>query len=120
MFKVGVNANNCELVLESAKPLNKKAILNSKFPWAFEGLDQPNGNQLKVHQDDAIAPVSQPLHCSPFRIRQKVTNKLELLEELDVIEKVSSLTSSVVCTIALIFVLPTLTPSRNVNEIQTV
>ena len=93
VFKVGVNANNCELVLESAKTLNKKAILNSKFPRAFKGLDKPNGNQLKVHQDDAIAPVSQPLHCSPFRIQQKVTNKLEVLEELDVIEKVNSLTS---------------------------
>jgi len=95
VLKVGVNENNCELVLESAKPLDKIAILNSKSPRVFEGLGKPNGYQLKVHQDDAIAPGSQPLHCSPFRIQQKVTNKLELLEELDVIEKVNSLTSCI-------------------------
>ena len=41
VLKVGVNENNFELVLESVKPLDKIAILNSKFPRVFEGLRKP-------------------------------------------------------------------------------
>lgn len=38
VLKGEVHANNCEMVLESAKPLGKKAIPNSKFPRVFDGL----------------------------------------------------------------------------------
>ena len=68
VLKVGVDVNISETVLKSAKPLDKKAILKSKFPWVFEGLGKLNGYQLKLHQNDAIAPESQPLHRIPFSI----------------------------------------------------
>ena len=61
VLKVGVNENNCELVLESARPLDKIAILNSKFPRVFEGLSKPNGYQLKVHQDYATTLALQSI-----------------------------------------------------------
>jgi len=70
-----------------------KAALRVKLPKVFEGLGKLKGYQLKLHQDDSIAPVSQPLCQIPFSRRQKVTTKLKQLEELDVIEKVNGPTS---------------------------
>lgn len=38
VLKAKVHAKNCEMVLESAKPFDKKAILMSKFPRVFDDL----------------------------------------------------------------------------------
>ena len=44
---------------------------------------------MKLHQDDSVSAVAQPLRRIPFSRRQKVTAKLKQLEELEVIEKVN-------------------------------
>ena len=44
---------------------------------------------MKLHQDDSVSAVAQPLRRIPFNRRQKVTAKLKQLEELEVIEKVN-------------------------------
>ena len=38
VLKAEVHANNCAIVLESAKPFDKKAILMSEFPRVFDEL----------------------------------------------------------------------------------
>ena len=93
ILKIGINVNNCSIILENAQPVDKKASLRARFPKVFEGLGKLKGYQLKLHQDDSIPPVAQPLRRIPFSRRQKVTEKLKQLEELDVIEKVNGPTS---------------------------
>ena len=93
ILKVGINVNNCTTNIDCAQPLDNKAALRLKFPKVFEGLGKLKGYQLKLHQDDTVPPVAQPLRRIPFSRRQKVTSKLKQLEELDVIEKVNGPTS---------------------------
>ena len=70
-----------------SQPLDNKTALKVKFPKVFEGLGKLNAYQQKLHQDDSVQPVAQPLRQIPFSRRQKVTAKLKQLEGLDVIEK---------------------------------
>ena len=93
ILKVGINVNNCNANIDHAQPPDKKAALRVQFPKIFEGLGKLKGYQLKLHQDDSIPPVAQPLRRIPFSRRQKVTAKLKQLEELGVIEKVNGPTS---------------------------
>ena len=93
ILKVGINVNNCTTNIDYAQPLDNKAALRLKFPKVFESLGKLKGYQLKLHQDDTVPPVAQPLRRIPFSRRQKVTSKLKQLEELDVIEKVNGPTS---------------------------
>ena len=93
ILKVGINVNNCTTDIDCVQPLDNKAALRLKFPKVFEGLGKLKGYQLKLHQDDSVPPVAQPLRRIPFSRRQKVTAKLKQLEELDVIEKVNGPTS---------------------------
>jgi hypothetical protein len=66
----------------------KSAIVN-KYPKVFQGLGKLKDYQLKLHiRDDAI-PVAQHHRRIPFSRRDQVAKKLEELERLDVIEKVS-------------------------------
>ena len=93
ILKVGINVNNCTTNTDCAQPLDNKAALRLKFPKAFEGLGKLKGYQLKLHQDDSVPPVAQPLRRIPFSRRQKGTAKLKQLEELDFIENVNGPTS---------------------------
>ena len=93
ILKVGINVNNCSTNIDCVQPLDNKAALRLKFPAVFEGLGKLKSYQLKLHQDDSVPPVAQPLCRIPFSRRQKVTAKLKQLEELDVIEKVNGPTS---------------------------
>ena len=93
ILKVGINVNNCSTNIDCVQPLDNKAALRLKFPAVFEGLGKLKSYQLKLHQDDSVPPVAQPLRRIPFSRRQKVTAKLKQLEELDVIEKVNGPTS---------------------------
>ena len=92
-LKVGVNVMNCSTNIDNAQPLDNKTALKVKFPKVFEGLGKLNAYQQKLHQDDSVQPVAQPLRQIPFSRRQKVTGKLKQLEGQDVIEKVNVPTS---------------------------
>ena len=84
ILKVGINVNNCTTNIDCVQPLDNKAALRLKFSKFFECLGKLKGYQLKLHQDDSVPPVAQPLRRIPFSRRQKVTPKLKQLEQLDV------------------------------------
>ncbi|XP_048590584.1 uncharacterized protein LOC116613084 isoform X1 [Nematostella vectensis] len=94
ILKVGVQVNSCSSDFSAINTqLNSKAALKAKFPNVFHGLGKLKGFKLKLHIDQNIKPVAQPLRRIPFSRRQKVADKLEELEKLGVVEKVNSPTS---------------------------
>ena len=60
-----------------------------KYPELFSGIGKLKDYQLKLHIDRKVKPVAQPLHRLPFRIREKVDKKLEVLKAKDIIESFS-------------------------------
>ena len=93
VLKVGIDVNSCNMNLEHTQSEDQKAALWTKFLKVFEGLRKLTGYQLKLHQDESIAPVAQPLRRIPFSRREKVAEKRRQLEELGVTEKVNGPTS---------------------------
>ena len=59
----------------------------------FQGLGKLKGYQLKLHIDESVQLVAQPVRRIPFSRRAKVSERLEELLKLDVIEKVEGPTS---------------------------
>ena len=64
-----------------------------EFKECFQGVGKLKGYQLKLHVKDDATAVVQPLRGSPFSLRDKTEKKLDQLESIDTIEKVSSLSS---------------------------
>ena len=97
VLRVGVSINSCDVKSDDmetlASPIDRKALLKTKFPKVFQGLGKLKGYQLKLHIDENFQPVAQPVRKIPFSRRAKVTEKLEKLLKLDVIEKVEGPTS---------------------------
>ena len=89
VLKVGVSVNACE----SRNTADKKAALKGMYPQVFTGLGKLKNFQLKLHVDESVTPVAQAMRRIPFSRKQKVVDKLEELETLDVIEKVNGPTS---------------------------
>ena len=97
VLRVGIPVNNCDVKPDSssanAPQVNRKASLRARFPQVFQGLGKLRGYQLKLHIDETVRPVAQPVRRTPFSRREKVTEKLDELMKLDVIEKVEGPTS---------------------------
>ena len=97
VLRVGIPVNNCDVKPDSssanAPQANRKASLRARFPQVFQGLGKLKGYQLKLHIDETVCPVAQPVRRIPFSRREKVTEKLDELMKLDVIEKVEGPTS---------------------------
>ena len=97
VLKVGVSINSCDVKSDErgnlANQIDRRALLKTKFPKVFQGLGKLKGYQLKLHIDENVQPVAQPVRRIPFSRRAKVTEKLEELLKLDVIEKVEGPTS---------------------------
>lgn len=97
VLRVGIPVNSCDVESDGAsnnpKQADRKASLRAKFPKVFQGLGKLKGYQLKLHIDEKVQPVAQPPRRIPFSRREKVTEKLEELLKLDVIEKVEGPTS---------------------------
>ena len=74
------------------KPVDIMDKMRGKYPDAFSGLGKVKGYKLKLHIDPDVTPVVQHRRI-PFGWRQKVNDKLEELEKMDVIEKVNGPTS---------------------------
>ena len=87
VLKVGLSVNECET---QSKGL---ADLKEKYPEVFTGLGKLKDYQLKLHLDKSVTPVAQAVRRIPYSRRQKVVDKLDELERLDVIEKVSGPTT---------------------------
>ena len=97
VLKVGVSINSCDVKFDErgnlANQIDRRTLLKTKFPKVFQGLGKLKGYQLKLHIDENVQPVAQPVRRIPFSRRAKVTEKLEELLKLDVIEKVEGPTS---------------------------
>ena len=89
VLKVGVSVNACE----SRNSTDKKAALKTKYAKVFTGLGKLKKFQLKLHVDESVTPIAQAMRRIPFSRKQKVIDKLEELEALDVIEKLNGPTS---------------------------
>ena len=62
----------------------------TKYPEAFEGLGKLKDFQLKIPIDHKVPPVVQKLRQVPYQLRGKLEKKLDELEELNIIEKVTT------------------------------
>ena len=55
----------------------------------FTGIGLLKGYELKLHADESVKPVAQPVRRIPFGLRAKVVDeKLDELLEADIIEEV--------------------------------
>ena len=68
---------------------NRGPNILDKFPGCCEGIGKLKDFQLKIPIDAEVQPVAQPIRRVPYHLRDKLTNKLKELVELDIIEKVS-------------------------------
>ena len=80
ILKIGINVKNCTTNIDCAQSRDNKAALKLKFLNVFEGRGRLNGYQRKLHKEDSVSPVAQPLLRIPFSRRQKVAAKLKQLE----------------------------------------
>ena len=91
-LRAGSPVNNCDVQSDGAskypKQADRKASLRAKFPMSSRAWVSSREYQLKLHIDEKVQPVAQPPRRIPFSRREKVTEKLEELLKLDVIEKV--------------------------------
>ena len=60
-------------------------ILND-YKDCFQGLGKLTDFEFKLHIDQDVEPVAQKMYGIPLSLRQKVSEKLDKLENLDVIE----------------------------------
>ena len=96
------------------KPDKVHTIQDSKwkeeYKELFQGVGKLTNFQLKIHVDENVTPVAQPVRRIPYSIREGVEKKLDELLNLDIIEPVEGPTpwvSPVVCV-----------PKHNSDEIR--
>ena len=80
-------------VLKFQVPLNCVARvdhseLTTRFKDIFTGIGKLEGFQLKLHIDEQVQPVAQPLRRPPFSLKEKIKKKLDELLREDIIEQV--------------------------------
>ena len=63
--------------------------LHQQYPKVFDGVGKLTDYQQKISINDSIKTVAQSPRRIPFHVRKQVSAKLEELESLDIIEKVS-------------------------------
>jgi hypothetical protein len=54
----------------------------------FTELGKLKNFKLKLHIDESVQPVAQPVRKIPFKMRKQVEEQIKQLEEMDVIENV--------------------------------
>ncbi len=62
--------------------------LKNQFKPLFNGVGLLKGYKMKLHIDDNINPIAQPVRRIPFGLREKVDKKLDELLEQGIIEEV--------------------------------
>ena len=55
----------------------------------FQGIGKLKDREIKLHKNENAQPVGQPHRRIPFYLREKVEKELDMLEQLDIIEKVN-------------------------------
>ena len=66
------------------------ADIRHEFADIFQGVGKLKDFQLKLHVDNTVQPISQPVRRIPFGLRAKVDDKLDELLQLGIIEEVPS------------------------------
>lgn len=61
-----------------------------KYPECFDGIGKLKDFQLKLHVNDDFQPVAQSMYRIPYSMRQRVSDKIDELENLDIVEKVTT------------------------------
>ena len=84
--------------------------ITSKFPECFSGVGMLKRSKVKLHVDESIELVAQPVRRLPFGYRDKVADLLVGLQEEEIIEPVKGVASKWVSPIVVI-------PKAN-NEIR--
>ncbi|XP_064598760.1 uncharacterized protein LOC135465450 [Liolophura sinensis] len=59
-----------------------------EFRDCFTGFGKLRDFQLRIHIDQTVRPVAQEVRRVPFHLRDNLENKLNVLEKLDIIERV--------------------------------
>ena len=65
-----------------------ESCIREKYKALFTGVGLLKGYELRLHIDESLKPVAQPVRRVPFGLREKVDKKLDQLLKLDIIEEV--------------------------------
>lgn len=60
--------------------------LLQRYPKVFQGIGKLKDQQVKIHINEGVTPVAQPLRRTPFQLKAKVEKKIQELLDLDIIE----------------------------------
>lgn len=69
-----------------------KDSIMRKYPDVFQGIGKLKGRQVKLHVDESVTPIAQPLRRTPFNLREQVEAKITELIDNDIIEPVENAT----------------------------
>ena len=78
-------------VLKLQVPLNRvvdRSELTTRYKDVFTGIGKLKDFQLKLHIDQQVQPVAQPLRRPAFSLKEKIEKKLDELLREDIIEQV--------------------------------
>ena len=65
-----------------------ESCIREKYKAMFTGIGLLKGYEFKLHIDESVKPVAQPVRRIPFGLRERVDKKLDELLKLDIIEEV--------------------------------
>ena len=88
-FKVNSKAlsiNNLFLDNDSKKNVTEKLI--NKYHKVFKGVSKYSKYQVHLFINDKVLPVAQKARHFPCKMREKVSNELEILKQQDIIKDV--------------------------------
>ena len=86
VLKLGPQFNSLQL---STKGECRVPNILDKFPGWIKGIEKLKDFELKIPIDAEVQSVAQPIRRVTYHLRDKLTNKLRGIVELDIIEKIS-------------------------------
>ena len=75
ILKIEINTSSHDALLEG-------------YPGCFQGVGKLKGFQAKLHIDESFKPIVQKLRPPPFRLKDKIEQRLEEPVKSDIIEPV--------------------------------
>ena len=60
-----------------------------KYPQVFDGVGKLKNRQVRLHIDESVSPVAQPLRRIPYQLRSKVEAEIQQLLQTGIIEPVN-------------------------------
>ena len=82
-FKVNSQALSTNNIFSNNDSKNKvtEKLLN-KYHWVFQGVGIYNKDQVHLFMNNKVPPVAQKARCIPYKMREKVSNELEMLRKI--------------------------------------